>query len=194
MRKKLVLTAALLTACGVSRADTINVYNLSANASSGTVSGTLTLDATTGKFTASSISFLYTGVTVPGSGLVNGTAYNFSGAGTNTQTGTGYSSNDFAGTGSASLFDFDLTLPTTSLIGYAGGSLCSTSQLCSGQASAIELMSTGVDYNRVTSGTLTLTSTTAPVIPAAVSPEPSGLMLLGTGVLGMGVLLRKRYV
>ena len=197
MHLKLALaTAAILATSGVSRANTINVFALSGNTTTGTLSGTVTLDATTGRFTDSLVKLLYTGSTITGGGFFNGATYTFSGAGTNVVSGTGYTSTDFVGTGGAGLFDFDLTLPFTSLIGYTGGSLCSTTATCSGQTSSIELLSSGLDNAKVTSGMLTLQSTTAPppVVPVAVTPEPSALVLLGTGVLAMGVLLRKRYV
>ena len=176
MRFKLALvTASLLATSVLSKADTISIFNLAGVTTTGsTLSGTVTLNVTTGRFTDSSIKALY-----------NGTTYTYSGAPISTTSGTGYSSIDFAGTGATALYDFDLILPTASLIGYTGGALCSTSSTCGGRVSAVEVTLTGSDTAQVTSGTLTPA--------AAVTPEPSGLVLLGTGVLATTTLLRKRY-
>lgn len=182
--KSLLLSGVMLAAATVARADTINVFNLNASTSFGALSGTVTLNATTGNFTGSSIIFLYDGPTFPG--FVNGATYSFTGAPVSSTKGTGFSSNDFLGTGDKTAFDFDLSLPMASLIGYKGGAICSVS-LCS-SASAFELYSSGQNYASVNSGTLTLMQ---PAV--AVTPEPSALVLLATGVLGVGVVLRKRF-
>ncbi len=105
MRLRFALASiALLSVFSSAHANTISVFNLSGSTASGTLSGTVTLDATTGKFTDSAIKFLYSGQTILG--LSNGT-YSFSGAPTNTASAAGYSGNDFAGTGNALYFDFD---------------------------------------------------------------------------------------
>lgn len=182
--KAILVAATLMTSAGLMHADTINVFNLAGTTSSGTLSGTVTLNATTGKFTAASISYFYTAT------LGSGT-YTFSGSPLSSTSGTGYSSNDFAGTGPATGFDIDLSLPTVNLMGYSGGALCSTTRPCGTQVSAFEVTLTGTDLSQVIGGTLTLASQTG---APAVTPEPSSLLLLGTGVLGVASVMRKRFV
>ena len=173
MRLRFVAVAALLFgSLGIAHADTMNTFNLSATLINGSATGTLTLNATTGSFTDSSIKVVTSG----------GTTY-FSGAPTSS-SGTGYSSIFFATT-TPSLFDFQLALPAASLKGYAGGSLCTTTAPCFGDAAGVQAVG-AADLDDVTAGTLTL----APAV--GVTPEPSSLLLLGTGVLVLGTFLKRR--
>lgn len=174
MRRLLVLASAvILGSIGIAHANTINTFNLSATLADGSATGTLTLDATTGKFINSNVKI----VASAGTGT-------FTGVPASTTSGTGYTSNIF--NIPTTPYTFDLVLPFASLTNYTGGSLCTLTALCSLRDSGIE--SAGLNVDAVTSGTLTLVSS------VAVTPEPSGLILLGTGVLVVGGFLRKRTV
>lgn len=177
MRLQLVLAAAtILSSFGAARADTFNLFNLSAILENGTATGTVTLDQTTGKFTASNIKYVYS--TSSGS-----SSYIFTGAGVDNGSGSGYNSSLFTSTTDSEV-TFQLALPLQSLINYKGGQLCTAGMQCATYDSSVQYMSK--DAYDVTSGTLTL--------PVAVTPEPSALVLLGTGVLATGSLVRRRYV
>ena len=172
MRLQLVLLAtAAFSSIGVAHANTVSTFALSATLVDGSVSGTVTLDKTTGLFTTSNLSVMTSG----GSAI-------FTGAPTSFASGSNYTTNVFAS--SATSIVFDLVLPLNSLMSYTGGSLCTSALLCSGRESGLDLSGTILDP--VTSGSLTANSVVTPI------PEPPSLLLLGTGVLVLGVLMRRR--
>ena len=156
----------------MSYADTYNTFNLSAVLTSGTATGTVTLDETTGKFTASNILVV--------SGINSAT---FMGAAISQTNQTGLSSNVFATT-SSTLISFDLALPISQLIGYTGGSVCTVTASCAADATGVQLVN-AADLTDATSGTLTL----APTV--GVTPEPPTLLLLATGVLALGTFMKR---
>jgi hypothetical protein len=175
MRFRCLLAAAVLAVSSLAaHADTIDTFSFNSTLSTGTASGLVTFDETTGLFTGGSIT-----------ALVNGISYLFNQNGFSgpSDTVTGFILSSANGT------EFQITIPGTSNIGYTGGQVCSSSN-----ANACPVTGTNGDYyvtgitsgidDFATSGSLALVST----------PEPSSIALLGTGALGMAGLLRKRYM
>lgn len=80
--------------------------------------------------------------------------------------------------------DLKVFLPVPNLIGYEGSGVC-TPYVSNPPCSAYGYIFT--DACGSLSGSLTPVSTTA------VSPEPSSIALLGTGVLGLAGVVRKSF-
>jgi hypothetical protein len=76
---------------------------------------------------------------------------------------------------------FNLGLPTTSLVNYAGGNICGSSDGTNCDFSDF-YVGTSIDPGVVTSGSLSAASST---------PEPSDLLLVGCGCMGLGMLRRR---
>lgn len=160
MRLALLAAATLSVVSLSARADTYNVFSLSAYAPAAafspasTLSGTVTIDATTGAVSSAKV-------------LEAGAYY--------TQVhNEGYQGPDyyfFLEDGATDVLDF--YLPTTNLATYNGspvtGDIAGPTRPFSGTLSAV-------------------------VTPSAVTPEPSSIALLGTGILGIAGVVRKRFV
>ncbi len=170
----LAAATILFFASLVARADTFVPFQLNATfANGGTISGTVDLD-TDSTLAVSSFD------TTANLTLVQGnTSYTFSGHNGGFEQVGGTS--PYIALGFATTPDqFDLLLPTTSLASFTGG-LCTSANPCDGKASQLPLSL----FSRiaVTSGTFT---------EIAATPEPSGVVLLGTGLLGALGAVRRR--
>ena len=193
--RSIAQSLTILFALGISvgaSADTFATYNFNGTFQNyingtphgtGTVSGIVAVDTTSGKFVSADFT-----------ALVNGNDYLFNTAPSpqgviGTPPTAAYVAQFFSAAGD----DFQLALPVTSLVGYAGSGICTSiahCQLTHGQVSSVLVYgyNTGDianDFAEVTSGSLT---------PAtAVSPEPTSLVLLGTGFLGMFGAARRKF-
>lgn len=145
-------------AAGSARADVITTFNATGTFADGaTLSGTVTIDSTTGVMTAADL-----GISAPD----NLTLTNLYFQEANYPLSGIYEGAVNAGPTYPVLI---FGMPVSTLDGYDGGDLLSTSQTTSGYTSALYLSST--DINPLSQGTL------SPV------PEPSSIVVLSTAAL-----------
>jgi PEP-CTERM motif len=173
---RLLAAAAVLAAFTfTAHADTVSTFSLTGYTfqSGATATGTIVIDITDGQVESTNITY------------VGGTTLDF-----NVSTGTG---NVSAGlyTNAPSLdaagdaFADSLHTPAAGFVGYAGGDTCSQSDPCdSAVTSAVIFANNTTDL--LETGSLTLE-------PSSVTPEPSTLALLSTGILGLAGATRRKF-
>lgn len=158
----------------MAHAGTLSTLALDASSVNRVAGGTLTVDATTGKLTESSIS---------DAGNVGPAVF------TSTQISSaaaiGTTGNVFAAT--VPYISVDLAQQATPLTGYTGGSPCTVSSFCSGVPNGVHLLEE-TQLDDAASGTLTL------MPPVPVRPGSSGLLMLGAGVLVLGSVMRRHRI
>jgi hypothetical protein len=172
---------ALLVVFSVSaaaHADTLSTFSLNdaVYVNGATATGSVVIDVTTGAvqsgsfdFTLNSVSSIYDVPGVHGNGFDGGTQSYF----------------DFLDSIGEDI-DFDVALP--SFVGYSGGALCTSVNPCPGGYRSTQYPLVGAE-NNLLSGSFSLDSGTSP----GVTPEPSSILLLLTGVAGMCAMMRYRF-
>lgn len=169
-----VIAAVLFLPALAAYADTVTTFNFAGTFDLGTVpdtaSGTVTIDTTSGAVQTIDLTFptLSSEAGVPSTMSESyGPPQNFTQIGETWigQPGMNY----YAGIG--------LDIPVASLVGYAGGNICSLDDPCADATSGIVI---GIDGYDFIDGTLSPT------------PEPSSLTLLGAGALAMVGMMRDR--
>ena len=181
MRLSLLAAATLLASTLAGHADPSQTFNVTGTfASGGSLSGTLTLNSTSSGFRPDLVASVTQG------------KYPFTTGATELSQGGDYFVNFNYITQNPNpmlVAQLDLYLPVTSLAGYNGSPLCSTSLRCGTSSDRSYLV---INYGLGQSIDYLSSGSVAPSFPAA-TPEPSSLLLLVTGLLGAaGSYVRSR--
>lgn len=173
MRLALFAVAALCVSGLAAHADTLT-YNLTSSfADGGSVKGTLTLDNTTGLFTAADF-------TAAGFPISNGTFTVIFDQGPDLVSGYDL---DVVPPGYGPELEFDFS--PASFVKYNSGAIGVNSFY----------FNSGIVYDNSFAQSTSVTLQPAVTPPSsAVTPEPSSIALLGTGMLGVAGVVRKRLM
>ena len=187
MRFYVRLFAALFVAasCLAAHADTIATFDLSnvVFQSGATGSGTVRIDTSTGWVTSADLQYQ--------SSSIIDTYF-----GPQYQGPDGDIGYDVTDRDAPALDYFTLEIANTSLINYAGGALCTLgTDICDGPYlySGIGRRAIGTPDPMI-SGSLVLVSTEDIPTPTNLAPEPSSLLLMGSGLIGVAGAVRKKLL
>jgi hypothetical protein len=167
------VAAVLILSAPAVYGDQVTTFNLTTDYSQpvGEAFGTVTIDTTTGTVDAIDLSF----VGEPGSVFPIGTNSDLFGTGPNQLMEIFEAWDDAA---NDSYYSVDIVLPIDTLVGYAGGNICSTTNSCYSLGGFAYGIAGDEPY---TGGQL------EPV------PELPGVLLFGTGALSLVGLLRRKF-
>ena len=185
MRFYVRLAAALVVAafCLAAHADTISTFTLSnfVFESGATATGIVVVDTTSGNVIAIDANYQSGTEIDQYLGLYFGEH-------------DGPSQYGFVSRDVPQLDDFYFELPVPSLVGYSGSDLCSLDLACNFYQSGIARRAIG-NNDPLQSGALKLFSTyTTPPTPSSLTPEPSALLLMGSGLIGVAGAFRKKLL
>lgn len=185
----LIATVAITLPSLAAHADTISTFTVTNGTfrSGATATGTVTIDTTIGTITGIDVTYRrgttvdeFLGLTDQAEQPANNLY--------------GFNANDGADG------DFDFAIETGSLVGYAGGVLCSMDNgvACPVPGEPAAFFATDVIFDNsylnadiLQSGSLVLTSSET---DTSVTPEPSSIALLGTGLIGMAGIFRRKLL
>jgi hypothetical protein len=191
LRRSFLPLCLLALSTFAAHADTVSTFDISGSTApnesfgTGSLSGTLTIDTTTGVVTGIDIL-----LNVPIPSLSSFETFVFESAPTSHEE---VISNIFViALKDGSIESFGLALPVSSLVGYTGGPVCSGTNPCISGASSTVSPLLGDYFSNPQSATLTL-ETPITTDPSPV-PEPSSLTLMGTGVIGAFCTLRRKLL
>jgi hypothetical protein len=193
MRRLCLIVTTLVFAISslAAHADIVDTFAVNITTGAGflptdTAGGTLSLDITTGLWVSADVSYYYGGnpedvvatfTTMDGYYPHSAFTYTFFLSDQNSNA------------------PFSLALPVASLVGYTGGSICSMESTCADGVdftSAFSFPGSPSTDPYVESGSLTLISSVDP--PSAVTPEPSTFALVGTGLLSLAGVARRKLL